>query len=95
MKSEDHLPEYRFTLYDSNETTAGKLAYYNLQNICKEYIPDRYSIEVVDLRTTSLLLEEQVLAVPMVIRRSPQPEVRIIGDLSNRDLAVQKLITPA
>lgn len=83
---------YRFTLYITDKNATGQRTYQNLQSICQEYIPDKYSINVVDLKSSSgILLNEMVLAIPMVVRKAPLPEIRIIGDLSDRELAIRAL----
>jgi len=92
MKKDDSPAKYRFTLYIAGENASGQHAHQNLQGICDEFIPDKYSIDVVDLKSSpATVLKEQVLAVPMVVRKAPPPEVRIIGDLSNRELAIRAL----
>jgi len=92
MKTDNDPAIYRFVLYTAGENASGQRAHQNLQSICNEYIPDKYSIDVLDLKSSpGIVLNEQVLAVPMVIRKAPPPEVRVIGDLSNRELAVRAL----
>jgi circadian clock protein KaiB len=84
---------YRFALYIIGSNASGQHARQNLESICREYLTDNYSIEIVDLESsTGAVPDEQVLAIPMVVRKAPLPEVRIIGDLSNRGLAVNKLL---
>jgi len=57
-----------------------------LRNLCEEYLPDRYSIEVVDLlENPTLAQRDQILAVPTLVRKLPPPVRRIIGDLSNTE----------
>ena len=58
----------------------------NLRRACEEYLPGRYRIEVVDLlENPRLVADDQILAVPMVVRRLPQPIRKIVGDLSDTD----------
>lgn len=94
IKTDEDPAIYQFTLYVAGENASGQRAHQNLHSICDEYVPDKYSIDVVDLKSSpDTVLNKQVLAVPMVVRKAPQPEVRVIGDLSNRDLAIRVLVS--
>jgi circadian clock protein KaiB len=58
----------------------------NLQRVCEEYLAGRYRIEVVDLlENPRLAADDQILAVPTVVRRLPPPMRKIVGDLSDTD----------
>jgi circadian clock protein KaiB len=57
-----------------------------LNRICDEHLAGAYSIEVVDLLERPQLAEgDQILAVPTLVRRLPEPIKKIIGDLSNEE----------
>jgi circadian clock protein KaiB len=59
-------------------------AFSNLKRICEEYLTDRYRIEMIDLMENPTLARgDQILAVPTLVRRMPEPVRKIIGDLSN------------
>jgi circadian clock protein KaiB len=73
-------------LYVAGRTARCEAAERNLRKVCDEHVPGRYEIEVVDLLENPALAHgEQILAVPTLVRRLPQPVRRIIGDLSNTD----------
>ena len=56
----------------------------NLKRICEQYLTDRYRIEMIDLLDNPALARgDQILAVPTLVRRMPEPVRKIIGDLSN------------
>ncbi len=56
----------------------------NLQKICDEHLSGRYRIEVIDLLLhPQLAAGDQILAVPTLVRRLPEPLKRIIGNLSD------------
>jgi circadian clock protein KaiB len=56
----------------------------NLKKICEKYNPKQYSIEVIDLlHFPQLAKEDQILAIPTLIRKLPKPLRKAIGDLSN------------
>jgi circadian clock protein KaiB len=58
----------------------------NLQRACEEHLAGHYRIEVVDLlENPRLAVGDQILAVPTVVRKLPQPIRRIVGDLSDTD----------
>lgn len=73
-------------LYVAGETPRSILALANLKKACEERIPGQYRIEVIDLlKKPQLASGDQILAVPTLVRRLPQPIRKIIGDLSNRE----------
>jgi circadian clock protein KaiB len=64
-------------------------AFANLKKLCEEYVPGRYVIEVVDLlETPQLARGEQIVAIPTLVRKLPQPIRKIVGDLSNTEKAL-------
>lgn len=75
---------WELRLYVAGETPRSVDALARLERICDEYLPGRYSIEVIDLIQNPTLAEgDQIIAIPTVVRRMPAPMKRIIGDLSN------------
>lgn len=75
---------YSLRLYVAGQTPKSVLAFDNLRRICDEYLAGRYEIEVVDLlENPQLARGDQILAVPTLVRRLPEPIKKIIGDLSN------------
>jgi circadian clock protein KaiB len=74
---------WNLRIYIAGETPKMKEAIQNLKKVCNEYLPGRCSIEVIDLlKSPQLAAGEQILAVPTVIRKLPEPVKRLIGDLS-------------
>jgi circadian clock protein KaiB len=56
----------------------------NLKRICEQCLTNRYQIEMIDLLGDPALARgDQILAVPTLVRRMPEPIRKIIGDLSN------------
>ena len=77
-------PIYRLRLYVAGRTPKSVLAFTNLKQICEEHLSGRYEIEIIDLRQDPQLAHgDQILAVPTLVRRLPEPIKKIIGDLSN------------
>ena len=77
---------YLLRLYVAGQTPKSILAFRNLKQICEEHLHGRYEIEVIDLIDNPQLAQgDQILAVPTLVRRLPEPIKKIIGDLSNTD----------
>ena len=77
---------YQLRLYVAGETPKSVLAFRNLKQICEDHLQGRYDIEIVDLLTNPQLASgDQILAVPTLVRRLPEPIKKIIGDLSNTE----------
>jgi circadian clock protein KaiB len=75
---------WELRLYVAGQTDKSIRAIGNLKRICEEHLRGRYSIEVIDLMDRPQLAEgDQILAVPTLVRRLPEPIKKIIGDLSN------------
>jgi circadian clock protein KaiB len=62
------------------------VAFANLKRLCEDHLKGRYTIEVIDLvGMPRLAKDDQILAIPTLVRKLPQPVRRIIGDLSNTE----------
>ena len=73
-------------LYVAGQTARAVAAFANLQKICEENVPGQYRIEVIDLlKNPQLAKGDQILAVPTLVRKLPEPVRKIIGDLSNTE----------
>lgn len=76
--------EWILRLYVAGQNPKSLSAFANLKNICEEHLANRYVIEVVDLlKQPQLAQDDQIVALPTLIRRLPEPIKRIIGDLSD------------
>jgi len=79
-------PIYQLRLYVAGQTPKSLLAFRNLKQICEEHLQGRYEIEIIDLlENPQLARGDQILAVPTLVRRLPEPIKKIIGDLSNTE----------
>jgi len=77
---------YQLRLYVAGQTPRSLGALTNLKKICDEYLEGRYELEIIDLlQTPQLARGDQILAVPTLVRRLPEPVKKIIGDLSNTE----------
>ena len=78
--------KYHLRLYVAGQTAKSLTALANLKRVCEEHLAERYDIEVIDLiKNPQLAAGDQILAVPTLVRKLPEPLKRIIGDLSNTE----------
>ena len=77
---------YHLRLYVAGQTAKSMAAMANLKRVCESHLAGRYEIEVIDLvQHPQLAAGDQILAIPTLVRRLPEPLKRIIGDLSNTE----------
>lgn len=80
---------WELRLYIAGEVGKSADAIANLQRICDEYLPGRYKIEVVDLlKNPQLARGDEIVALPTLVRKLPDPVRRVVGDLSNVEKAL-------
>jgi circadian clock protein KaiB len=87
-KPAPELPEEKWMLrlYVAGQTPKSLTAFANLKKICEEHLEGKYQIEIVDLLVNpTLAKDDQILALPTLVRRLPAPMKKIIGDLSNTE----------
>lgn len=76
-------------LYVAGQTPRSVAAFANLKRICEEHLAGRYTIEVVDLmKHPQLAAGDQILAIPTLVRKLPQPIRKIVGDLRDTERAL-------
>jgi len=79
-------PAWNLRLYIAGHTHKSVTAFENLKRICEQHLQGEYHIEIIDLiKQPQLAKGDQILAVPTLVRRLPQPIKKIIGDLSNTE----------
>jgi circadian clock protein KaiB len=77
---------YLLRLYVAGQTPKCMEAFINLKKICEEYLVGNYQIEVIDLLENPRLASgDQILAIPTLVRKLPEPVRKITGDLSNTE----------
>jgi circadian clock protein KaiB len=89
--------KWELRLYISGRTEKSVAALSNLEKYCEEHLKGQYRIEVIDLMIKPQLAEgDQILAVPTLVRKVPEPIRKIIGDLSDKEKVLVGLnIIPA
>ena len=76
---------YELKLYVAGATPKSLEAFANLKMVCNEHLKGRYSIKVIDLlKNPKLAKGDQIVAIPTLVRRLPEPIKKIIGDLSSK-----------
>lgn len=78
--------KWSLRLYVAGQTPRSVAAFANLRKICEEHLAGQYAIEIVDLlEQPALAAGDQILAIPTLVRKLPEPVRKIIGDLSNTE----------
>jgi circadian clock protein KaiB len=83
--STQHVPvRYLLRLYVTGMTPRSTAAVATVKAICEEHLRGRYELEIVDLyRTPERAQNEQIVAVPTLVKEQPHPERRLVGNLSD------------
>jgi circadian clock protein KaiB len=77
---------WELRLYVAGQTPKSLAAFANLKKICEEHLFGKYRIEIIDLLENPTLAKgDQILAIPTLVRKLPEPVRKIIGDLSNTE----------
>jgi circadian clock protein KaiB len=85
-EGEENVESWELRLYVAGQTPRSVAALANLRRICEEHLAGKYSIDVIDLlERPQLARGEQIIAIPTLERRLPEPVRKIIGDLSNTE----------
>jgi circadian clock protein KaiB len=73
-------------LYTAGQSPKSLAALANLKRVCDEHLAGRYTIEVIDLlKNPRLAKDDQIVAIPTLVRKLPEPLRRLVGDLSDTD----------
>jgi circadian clock protein KaiB len=82
----DGQPMYDLRLYVAGQSPRSVRALENLRRVCDEHLAGRYRVEVIDLLVNPALARgDEIVAVPTLVRKLPEPIRKIIGDLSDTD----------
>ena len=64
----------------------------NINMICEKYLKGRHELEIIDIyQQPSLVVKEEIIAIPVLIKKFPLPEERLIGDLSDTQIVLKEL----
>jgi circadian clock protein KaiB len=82
--SKSSAEKWQLRLYTAGQTPKSLAAFRNLKKVCDEHLPGQYEIEVIDLLANPRLAKDhQIVAIPTLVRKLPNPIRKIIGDLSD------------
>lgn len=82
----ENKEQWDLRLYVAGQTPKSVEALANLTRLCEELLANRYKITVIDLlQNPQLAKGDQIVAIPTLVRKLPEPMRKIIGDLSNRE----------
>ena len=77
---------WELRLYIAGHTPRSRAALDNLKRLCDEHLPGKYTVEVVDLiANPRLAKDDQIVAIPTLVRKLPEPIRKIVGDLSDAE----------
>jgi circadian clock protein KaiB len=77
---------WNLRLYVAGQTQKSITAFANLKKICEEHLAGKYQIDVIDLlKNPQLAKGDQIIALPTLVRKLPEPIKKIIGDLANTE----------
>jgi circadian clock protein KaiB len=78
--------KWNLRLYTAGQSPKSLAALANLKRVCEEHLAGRYTIEVVDLlKNPRLAKDDQIVAIPTLVRKLPEPLRRLVGDLSDTE----------
>jgi circadian clock protein KaiB len=81
--------KWNLRLYTAGQSPKSLAALANLKRVCDEHLAGRYTIEVVDLlKNPRLAKDDQIVAIPTLVRKLPEPLRRLVGDLSDTERAL-------
>lgn len=83
-KATDNDREFALTLFVSGASPNSIRAIKNLQKILEDHVAGRYNLQVIDVhQEKTSALKEQLIALPILVKKYPLPECRLIGDMSD------------
>lgn len=83
---------YILRLYITDTTPNSARAVVNIKAICENYLKNRYQLEIIDIyQHPAIASTEEIVAVPLLIKKLPLPEERMVGDLSNTEEVLKGL----
>jgi circadian clock protein KaiB len=85
-------PRYHFQLFITGTTLRSTQAIINIRSMCEQHLPGQYELEVIDMyQQPDQAALGQIIAAPTLVKSSPAPAMRMVGNLSNRDQLLIKL----
>jgi circadian clock protein KaiB len=86
MMSATRSEKWELRLYTAGQSPKSLAALANLRRLCDEHLLGRYHIEVIDLlKNPRLAKDDEIVAIPTLVRKLPEPLRKLVGDLSNTE----------
>lgn len=87
--------DWQFRLYVAGQTPRCLIAINNIKKICQTHLQENYNLEIIDLlEKPELAREHQIFAIPTLIRLTPLPTRKVVGDLSDTEKTLSHLQIP-
>lgn len=91
----NEAPEYVLRLFVTGATPNSVRAMNNIRDICETHLAGKYSLQIIDVyQDAALAQQEQIIALPMLVKKWPLPERKMIGDLSQTEKVLMALGLP-
>ena len=88
----DVAERYVFRLYITGASPNSSRAIANMKAFCEKYLENRYDLQIIDVYQQPQIVQKiNIIAIPLLIKKSPQPERRLIGDLSDSNKLLKSL----
>lgn len=92
MEKQPDNDTYILHLFIAGTNSNSSRAIINIKKICEQYLPGKYKLQVIDIyQQPERLVSEQITAMPVLIRKFPLPEIRMVGDLSDTEKVLKGL----
>ena len=92
VETEDTAGKFILRLFVTGILPNSSRAVINIKAICEKYLKNRYELEIIDIyQQPELALAEDIIAIPVLIKKFPLPEARLIGDLSDTENVLKGL----
>jgi circadian clock protein KaiB len=83
---------YQLRLFVTGASPNSTRAISNLKDVCEKFLKGHYELEIIDVHQQPLIAQaEQIIALPLLIKKGPGAERRLIGDMSNREKVLRGL----
>ncbi|MDB5157492.1 MAG: circadian clock protein KaiB [Mucilaginibacter sp.] len=83
---------YQLRLFITGASPNSTRAISNLKEICEKFLKGNYELEIIDVHQQPLIAQaEQIVALPLLIKKGPGAERRLIGDMSDREKVLRGL----
>jgi circadian clock protein KaiB len=83
---------YIFNLFISGDSILSNRAINNCKSVFEKYLFNRYKLKIIDvIKNPDIAFEENIIILPLLIRKFPKPELRIIGDMSDTHKVLNEL----